>query len=145
MVRATHLAISCCDFMCGRGSVARSVKITPAISIICYFPLHPMESKTCVACRGSTGARMRMILACFAQALQRSARRVYRRFLHAFTEVMAIGTIRNRLDEYSDLNISFYQAIITLSTSQSLATMTESVVINMCAIRARTSGENDRA
>jgi DNA-binding GntR family transcriptional regulator len=58
---------------------------------------------------------------------------------------MAIGTTRNQLDEYSDLNISFHQAIITLSTSQWLAMMTESLVIQMCAIRARTIGENDRA
>ncbi len=59
-----------------------------------------------------------MILACFAQALQRSARRVYRRFLLLLQEVVAIGKTRNQLDQYSDLNIGFHQAIITLSISQ---------------------------
>ncbi len=88
---------------------------------------------------------MRMILACFAQALQRSTRRVYRRFLLVLQEVMAIGKTRDQLDEYSDLNIGFHQAIITLSTSQWPAMMTESLVIQMCASRARTIGENDRA
>ena len=88
---------------------------------------------------------MRMILACFAPALQRCARRVYRRFLLVLQEVMAIGKTRNQLDEYSDLNIGFHQAIITLSTSQWLATMTESLLIHLCTIRARTIGENDRA
>ena len=53
--------------------------------------------------------------------------------------------METQLDEYSDLNIGFHQAIITLSTSQWLATMTESLVIHMCAIRARTIGENGRA
>jgi len=55
------------------------------------------------------------------------------------------NTRRADIDEYSDLNIGFHQAIIALSTSQWLATMTESLLIHMCAIRALTIGENDRA
>jgi DNA-binding GntR family transcriptional regulator len=54
-------------------------------------------------------------------------------------------TSRADIDEYSDLNISFHQAIIALSQCQLLATMTETLFIHMRAIRARTIGENDRA
>jgi DNA-binding GntR family transcriptional regulator len=52
---------------------------------------------------------------------------------------------RADIDEYSDLNIRFHQAIIALSKSQLLATMTETLFIHMRSIRARTIGENDRA
>jgi DNA-binding GntR family transcriptional regulator len=55
------------------------------------------------------------------------------------------NTRRADIDEYSDLHIGFHQAIIALSTSQWLATMTESLLIHMCAMRARTIGEHDRA
>jgi DNA-binding GntR family transcriptional regulator len=58
---------------------------------------------------------------------------------------MAIGKTRNQLDASSDLHIGFHQAIIALSTSQWLATMTEAWVIHRCAMRARTIGEHDRA
>jgi DNA-binding GntR family transcriptional regulator len=55
------------------------------------------------------------------------------------------NTSRADIDEYSDLNIRFHQAIIALSQCQLLATMTETLFIHMRAIRARTIGENDRA
>jgi DNA-binding GntR family transcriptional regulator len=55
------------------------------------------------------------------------------------------NTSRADIDEYSDLNIRFHQAIIALSKCQLLATMTETLFIHMRAIRARTIGENDRA
>ena len=48
------------------------------------------------------------------------------------------------IDEYSGMNIRFHQAIIKLSKSQLLATMTETLFIHMRSIRARTIGENDR-
>ena len=54
------------------------------------------------------------------------------------------NTSRADIDEYSDLNIRFHQAIIALSKCQLLATMTETLFIHMRAIRARTIGENDR-
>jgi DNA-binding GntR family transcriptional regulator len=54
-------------------------------------------------------------------------------------------TSRADIDEYSDLNIRFHQAIIALSQCHLLATMTEILFIHMRAIRARTIGENDRA
>lgn len=50
----------------------------------------------------------------------------------------------NGQDESSDLHLGFPQAIIVLITSQWLATMTESLVIHRCAMRARTIGANDR-
>ena len=68
-----------------------------------------------------------------------------RHFLLVLHEVMAIGKTHNQLDASSDLHIGFHQAIIALSTSQWLATMTEPLLIHMCAMRARTIGENDRA
>ena len=48
------------------------------------------------------------------------------------------------IDEYSGMNIRFHQAIIKLSKSKLLATMTETLFIHMRSIRARTIGENDR-
>jgi DNA-binding GntR family transcriptional regulator len=54
-------------------------------------------------------------------------------------------TAQANIDEYSDLNIRFHQAIIRLSKSQLMETMTEALFIHMRAIRARTIGENDRA
>ena len=42
------------------------------------------------------------------------------------------------------MNIRFHQAIIGLSKSRLLATMTETLFIHMRSIRARTIGENNR-
>ncbi len=55
------------------------------------------------------------------------------------------NTSRADIDGYSDLNIRFHQAIIALSKSQLLATMTETLFIHTCSIRERTIGENDLA
>ncbi len=49
------------------------------------------------------------------------------------------------IDEYSGLNIQFHQAIIRLSKSRLLESMTETLFIHMRSIRARTISENDRA
>ena len=51
---------------------------------------------------------------------------------------------RANIDEYSGMNIRFHQAIIRLSKSKLLETMTETLFIHMRSIRARTIGENDR-
>jgi DNA-binding GntR family transcriptional regulator len=51
---------------------------------------------------------------------------------------------RADIDEYSGMNIRFHQAIIRLSKSRLLETMTETLFIHMRSIRARTIGENDR-
>ena len=48
------------------------------------------------------------------------------------------------IDEYSGMNIRFHQAIIRLSKSQLLGTMTETLFIHMRSIRVRTIGEDDR-
>jgi DNA-binding GntR family transcriptional regulator len=64
--------------------------------------------------------------------------------LRTLFATMEDNTRRADIDEYSDLHIGFHQAIIALSTSQWLATMTESLLIHLCAMRARTIGEHDR-
>lgn len=48
------------------------------------------------------------------------------------------------IDEYSSMNIRFHQAIIRLSKSHLIETMTETLFIHMRAIRERTIGENNR-
>ena len=52
---------------------------------------------------------------------------------------------RAHIDEYSDTNIRFHQAIISLSKSDLLKQMTDSLFVHMRAIRARTITERDRA
>jgi DNA-binding GntR family transcriptional regulator len=56
----------------------------------------------------------------------------------------ATSTAQANIDEYSSLNIRFHQAIIRLSASHLIETMTETLFIHMRAIRARTIGENNR-
>jgi DNA-binding GntR family transcriptional regulator len=65
------------------------------------------------------------------------------RALFATTEDDAVIAQAN-IDEYSSKNIRFHQAIIRLSTSQLIETLTETLFIHMRAIRARTIGENNR-
>lgn len=54
-------------------------------------------------------------------------------------------TPQANIDEYSSMNIRFHQAIIALSKSRLLESMTETLFIHMRSIRARTIGESDRA
>ena len=49
------------------------------------------------------------------------------------------------IDEYSDTNIRFHQAIIGLGKSTLLAKMADSLFVHMRAIRAQTITERDRA
>lgn len=49
------------------------------------------------------------------------------------------------LDEYSDANIKFHQAIIRLSGNQVIADMTENLFIHVRAIRQVTIGQDNRA
>lgn len=49
------------------------------------------------------------------------------------------------IDEYSGRNIRFHQAILRLSKSDLLNSMTETLFLHMRSIRARTIGENNRA
>ena len=50
-----------------------------------------------------------------------------------------------RLDEYSDANIAFHQAIIRMSGCALLAEMTENLFIHMRAIRKVTIHQDNRA
>ena len=49
------------------------------------------------------------------------------------------------IDEYSGRNIRFHQAILRLSKSDLLNSMTETLFLHMRSIRARTIGEDNRA
>ena len=49
------------------------------------------------------------------------------------------------MDEYSDANLAFHQAIIRLSKSKLIADMTENLLIHVRAIRQVTIRQSDRA
>jgi len=55
------------------------------------------------------------------------------------------NTAQANIDEYSGMNIRFHQAIIKLSKSELICSMTDTLFIHMRSIRARTIGENNRA
>jgi DNA-binding GntR family transcriptional regulator len=55
------------------------------------------------------------------------------------------GSPEGHLDEYSEANIKFHQAIIRLSGSHLIAEMTENLFIHVRAIRQATIGEDNRA
>ena len=64
-----------------------------------------------------------------------------RRLMDAFHD----GTDGERLEEYSDANIAFHQAIIRMSGCGLLAEMTENLFIHMRAIRKVTIHQDNRA
>jgi DNA-binding GntR family transcriptional regulator len=53
--------------------------------------------------------------------------------------------VTGHLDEYSETNISFHQAIISLSKCLLIAEITDRLFMHVRAIRARTIFEEDRA
>ena len=55
------------------------------------------------------------------------------------------GEVRAHLDEYSEINIAFHQAIIELSGNGVLKALAENLFTHMRMIRKRTIGEQDRA
>ncbi|NQU70618.1 MAG: GntR family transcriptional regulator [Rhodospirillales bacterium] len=55
------------------------------------------------------------------------------------------GMASARIDEYSDTNIRFHQALLGLSKCSLISEMTENLFIHMRSIRMRTIGEDDRA
>jgi DNA-binding GntR family transcriptional regulator len=55
------------------------------------------------------------------------------------------GEIHARLDEYSDANIEFHQAIIRMSRNGVLIDLAENLFTHMRMIRRKTIGEEDRA
>ncbi len=55
------------------------------------------------------------------------------------------GKVRAHLDEYSEVNIEFHQAIIRMSANQMLIDLAENLFTHMRMIRRKTIGEQDRA
>ena len=55
------------------------------------------------------------------------------------------GAAQARIDEYSETNVSFHQALFRLSRCDLLSTMTENLFLHMRSIRMRTIAEKDRA
>ncbi len=55
------------------------------------------------------------------------------------------GTIHAKLDEYSEVNIEFHQAIIRMSRNRVLVDLAENLFAHMRMIRRKTIGEQDRA
>jgi len=54
------------------------------------------------------------------------------------------GQLHAKLDEYSDVNIEFHQAIIRMSGNQVLVDLAENLFTHMRMIRRKTIGEQDR-
>src|SRR5215470_6319727 len=65
--------------------------------------------------------------------------------LHRLMDRFGSGNDGEKLDEYSDANIAFHQAIIRMSGCALLAEMTENLFIHMRAIRKITIHQDDRA
>jgi DNA-binding GntR family transcriptional regulator len=55
------------------------------------------------------------------------------------------GELHARLDEYSEVNIEFHQAIIRMSGNDALIALAENLFTHMRMIRRKTIGEQDRA
>ena len=55
------------------------------------------------------------------------------------------GRLHARLDEYSEVNIEFHQAIIRMSRNSVLIDLAENLFTHMRMIRRKTIGEEDRA
>ena len=55
------------------------------------------------------------------------------------------GEVRAHLDEYSEINIEFHQALIRLSGNTTLVDLAENLFTHMRMIRRKTIGERDRA
>ena len=55
------------------------------------------------------------------------------------------GEVQAKLDEYSEVNIEFHQAIIRMSRNSVLISLAENLFTHMRMIRRKTIGEQDRA
>ena len=55
------------------------------------------------------------------------------------------GAVQARIDEYSETNVSFHQALFRLSRCDLLSKITENLFLHMRSIRMRTIAEKDRA
>jgi DNA-binding GntR family transcriptional regulator len=65
--------------------------------------------------------------------------------LRAMFAIFEDGTLHAKLDEYSEVNIRFHQAIIGLSHNRVLIDLAENLFTHMRMIRRKTIGEQDRA
>ena len=55
------------------------------------------------------------------------------------------GGVEAKIDEYSETNVSFHQALLGMSHCDLIAQMTENLFLHMRSIRMRTIGEDHRA
>ena len=55
------------------------------------------------------------------------------------------GQVQARIDEYSDSNLRFHQAIMRMGNSRVLDRLAENLLLHMRSIRKHTIGERDRA
>ena len=94
-----------------------------------------VEMITVMAALESMAARLAAKNACAADIAR----------LHQLMDAFRAGTGGERLDEYSDANIAFHQAIIKMSGCALLAEMTENLFIHMRAIRKITIHQDNRA
>ena len=62
-----------------------------------------------------------------------------------FSSFDADGAPEARIDEYSETNVSFHQALFRLSRCDLLTRITENLLLHMRSIRMRTIAEKDRA
>ena len=62
-----------------------------------------------------------------------------------FSSFDADGAAQARIDEYSETNVSFHQALFRLSRCDLLSGITENLFLHMRSIRMRTIAEKDRA
>jgi DNA-binding GntR family transcriptional regulator len=65
--------------------------------------------------------------------------------LRAMFTTFADGQIDAKLDEYSEVNIAFHQAIIKMSNNKVLIDLAENLFTHMRMIRRKAIGEDDRA
>jgi DNA-binding GntR family transcriptional regulator len=65
--------------------------------------------------------------------------------LRAMFATFEDGRLHARLDEYSEVNIQFHQAIIRMSHNSVLIHLAENLFAHMRMIRRKTIGEDDRA
>ena len=65
--------------------------------------------------------------------------------LRAMFATFENGRLHAKLDEYSEVNIEFHQAIIRMSRNRVLIDLAENLFAHMRMIRRKTIGESDRA
>jgi DNA-binding GntR family transcriptional regulator len=64
--------------------------------------------------------------------------------LRAMFAIFEDGTLHAKMDEYSEVNIQFHQAIIAMSHNRALIDLAENLFLHMRMIRRKTIGERDR-